>query len=56
MNSKKSGIIKRRKEDSTANRFITTMACKVLLRSNYFLYGSNKVNHGFNMILSYTST
>jgi CheY-like chemotaxis protein len=39
----------RRKEDSTAIRFITTMACKVLLRSNYCLYESNKVNHDFDM-------
>ena len=33
--------------------FITTMACKVLLRSNYCLSAedveSNKVNHDFNM-------
>jgi CheY-like chemotaxis protein len=43
----------RRKEDSTAIRFIITMACKVLLRSNYCLSAedvmSNKVNHDFNM-------
>jgi CheY-like chemotaxis protein len=43
------GFKYRRKEDSTAIRFITTMACKILLRSTYCLYESNKVNHDFNM-------